>query len=172
MWTRSSGRWISASRASGTMTIEIMMKRFLPFLLFFPLGLHAQTPVASHIEDVPAVTVAPGVILKELTGRTATGSDRSEKNSVAFFTLTPVAPARELQQDRRGIILRPQRHGEVWTGDHAQAVRAGSFILVPPGVVRSVRTSKDEPMEFYAVTSPAWSKEDDVLTNAPTGAPK
>ncbi len=150
-----------------------MMKRLLPFLLFFPLILHAQTPAASHTDDVPAFTVSPGVILKELTGRTAAGSSRSEKNSVAFFHLDPgCASAWSYNKMGEESFFILKGHGEIWTGDHAQAVRAGSFILVPPGVVRSVRASKDEAMEFYAVTAPAWSKEDDVLTDAPTGAPK
>ncbi len=150
-----------------------MMKRLLPFLLCFPLLLNAQTSIVSHPEDVPAITVSPGVILKELTGRTAAGSNRSERNSVAFFHLDPGC-ASAWSYNKMGeesfFILRG--HGEIWTGDHAQSVGMGSFVLVLPGVVRSVRASKDEAMEFYAVTAPAWSKEDDVLTNAPTGAPK
>ena len=150
-----------------------MTKRFLPLLLFFPLGLHAQTPAASHSDDVPAVTVSPGVILKELTGRTAAGSARSEKNSVAFFHLDPgCASAWSYNKVGEESFFILKGHGEIWTGDHGQAVRAGSFILVPPGVVRSVRASKDEAMEFYAVTAPAWSKEDDVLTDAPADVRK
>ncbi len=150
-----------------------MTKRLLPFLLFFPLLLKAQPPVASHAEDVSPVTVSPGVILKELTGRTAAGSARSEKTSVAFFHLDPgCASAWSYNKVGEESFFILKGHGEIWTGDHAQTVRAGSFILVPPGVVRSVRASKDEAMEFYAVTAPAWSKEDDVLTDAPAGAPK
>ncbi|WP_295686268.1 cupin domain-containing protein [uncultured Nevskia sp.] len=62
--------------------------------------------------------------------------------------------------------------GEVWTGNQAHAVRPGSFILIPPSVVRSIRASKGEALEFYAVTTPAWSSDDDVLVQAPEGAPK
>ena len=150
-----------------------MMKRLLSLLLFFPLGLDAQTPVATHPDDVPAVTISPGVILKELTGRTAAGSARSEKNSVAFFHLDPgCASAWSYNKVGEESFFILKGHGEIWTGSHAQAVQAGSFMLVPPGLVRSVRASKDEAMEFYAVTAPAWSKEDDVLIDAPAGAPK
>ena len=63
-------------------------------------------------------------------------------------------------------------HGEIWLGDHAEPVRPGSFVLVPPTVVRSVRASQGEALEFYAVTAPAWSSDDDVLTTAPAGATK
>ena len=149
------------------------MKRLLSLLLFFPLLVRAQTPAASHADDVAPITVSPGVILKELTGRMAAGSARSEKNSVAFFHLDPgCASAWSYNKVGEESFFILKGHGEIWTGDHAQAVRAGSFILVPPGVVRSVRASKDEAMEFYAVTAPAWSKEDDVLTAAPASAPK
>ncbi|WP_201313216.1 hypothetical protein [Dyella sp. EPa41] len=42
----------------------------------------------------------------------------------------------------------------------------------PHAVVRSIRASKGETLKFYAITTPAWSKEDDVLVPAPGGAPK
>ena len=80
------------------------------------------------------------MILKELTGRTAAGSARSEKTSVAFFHLDPgCASAWSYNKVGEESFFILKGHGEVWTGDHAQAVRAGSFILVPSGVVRSVR---------------------------------
>ena len=149
------------------------MKTLLLLLVLAPFALHAQSPVVLHPDDVPPVTVSPGVILKELTGRTAPAAARSEKNSVAFFHLEPGrASAWSYNKVGEESFFILAGHGEVWTGDKAQAVRPGSFILVPPGVVRSVRAGKDEALEFYAVTAPAWSQADDVLTTAPTGAPK
>ena len=47
-----------------------------------------------------------------------------------------------------------------------------SFILIPPSVVRSIKAAKDETLEYYAITAPAWSRDDDVLTAAPAGAGK
>ena len=92
---------------------------------------------------------------------------------MAFFHLDPgCASAWSYNKIGEESFFILKGHGEIWTGDHAQAVQAGSFILVPPGVVRSLRASKDEAVEFYAVTAPAWSKDDDVLTSAPNGAPK
>ena len=149
------------------------MKILVLLLALVPLGLRAQDPVVVQTGEVPAVTVTPGVILKELTGRAAPGSARSAKTSVAFFHLEP-GRASEWSYNKEGeesfFVLKGS--GEVWTGGRAQAVRAGSFILVPPSVVRSIRASKDEALEFYAVTTPAWSREDDVVTAAPAGAPK
>ncbi len=133
----------------------------------------AQAPEARRQDEVPAVVVSPGVILKELTGRGAPGSARSEKNSVAFFHLEPgKASAWSYNKVGEESFFILKGHGEVWTGGKAQAVEPGSFILIPASVVRSVRASKGEALEFYAVTAPAWSRDDDVYTDAPAGAPK
>ena len=143
--------------------------------LLFPLSALAQSsPAVVHPDDLPAITVSPGVELKELTGRNAATKDtRTEQASVAFFRLAPgraSAWSHNQVGEESFFILRGQ--GEVWTGNRAQVVRAGSFILIPPGVVRSVRASPEEALEFYAVTTPAWSRGDDVLVEAPEGAPK
>lgn len=128
---------------------------------------------ALHPDDLPPITVSPGVILKELTGRSAPDGAKSDRCSVAFFRLEP-GKASAWSYNKLGeesfFILKG--HGEVWTGSRAQAVRPGSFILIPAAVVRSIRASKGEPLEFYAITAPSWSLSDDVLTDAPVGAPK
>ncbi len=149
------------------------MKLLALCLGLLPVVLHAQAPEVGELERVPAVVVSPGVILKELTGRSASGSARSDKTSVAHFHLEPgCASAWSYNKVGEESFFILKGHGEVWTGAQAQAVQPGSFILVPAGVVRSVRASKGEALEFYAVTAPAWSREDDALTSAPTGTPK
>jgi len=149
------------------------MKFLALFLVLLSTLVSAQTPVVFNCKDVPAVTVSPGVILKELTGRTAPGSARSEKCSVAFFHLEPGrASAWSYNKIAEESFFVLKGRGKVWTGSHAQGVQPGSFILIPPRVVRSIRASQDDSLEFYAITSPAWSKDDDVLTTAPVGAPK
>ena len=145
------------------------MKTHLLLLTFIlsPLWAMAQ----SHPDEVPAFTVSPGVVLKELTGRTAAA--KSDKCSVALFHLEPGA-ASAWSYNKVGeesfFILKGE--GEVWLGGKPEAVRAGSFVLVPPAVVRSVRASKGVALEFYAVTAPAWSAEDDVHVDPPAGSPK
>jgi mannose-6-phosphate isomerase-like protein (cupin superfamily) len=151
------------------------MKTAALFLLLLVPGVvfAQEAPVVIRSAEVPAVTVSPGVILKELTGRTAPGTAHSDKCSVALFWLDPgCASAWSYNKEAEESFFILKGHGEVWTGGKAQAVEPGSFILVPPKLVRSVRASKGEALEFYAVTSPAWSKDDDVLTTAPAGAPK
>ncbi len=149
------------------------MKILTLLLVLVPAGLNAQTPEVFQTGKVPTVTVSPGVILKELTGRSAPDSARSEKASVAFFHLEPGrASAWSYNKVAEESFFILKGRGEVWTGGKPQAVRPGSFILVPPRIVRSVRAGKGESLEFYAITAPAWSKDDDVLAEAPVGAPK
>jgi mannose-6-phosphate isomerase-like protein (cupin superfamily) len=140
---------------------------------FLALVVNAHGQDALHPDDIPLITVSPGVELKELIGRSGTRGMKTDQASVALFHLN-VGSASAWSYNKVGeesfLVLRG--HGEIWMGNRAHAVRPGSFILVRPGVVRSVRASKGEALEFYAITTPAWTSADDVLTTAPAGAPK
>ncbi|WP_428383475.1 cupin domain-containing protein [Nevskia ramosa] len=164
--------------------LAIMIQRISPLMkslvLLLALGAtsaanaqQSSGPVALHPDDVAKLTVSPGVTLKELTGRVGAPAAQSTMGSVALFRLEP-GRASAWSHNKVGeesfFILKGK--GEVWTGNQAHAVRPGSFILIPPSVVRSIRASKGETLEFYAVTTPAWSADDDVLVQAPEGAPK
>jgi|ERR1700677_3898474 len=151
------------------------MKSLTPLLVFALLcsALRAQDPVVVKTDDVPAITVSPGVILKELTGRTSAGSSKSQKCSVAFFHLDAgAASAWSYTKVAEESFFILKGHGDVWTNGHAQAVEPGSFILIPPKMVRSLRADKGETVEFYAITSPAWSPTDDVMAQPPVGFQK
>ena len=125
-------------------------------------------PPVLRTKDVPSIVVSPGVILKELTGRTAPAGARSRKVSVAFFHLEPNrASAWSYNKVAEESFFILKGHGTVRTGTRSQPVGPGSYILVPPAVVRSVLASPREALEFYAVTSPAWSQDDDVRTTRP-----
>jgi mannose-6-phosphate isomerase-like protein (cupin superfamily) len=139
--------------------------------LAFVMNAHGQD--APHPDDIPLIMVSPGVELKELIGRSGKPGAKTEQASVAFFHLN-VGRASAWSYNKVGeeSFLVLKGHGEVWMGNKAHAVRPGSFVLVPPGVVRSVRASKGEVLEFYAITTPAWTSADDVLTTAPIGAPQ
>jgi mannose-6-phosphate isomerase-like protein (cupin superfamily) len=126
-----------------------------------------------HPDALPAVTVSEGVQLKELTGRVAPPGARSTQGSVALFQLAS-GKASAWSHNKLGeesfFIL--EGRGEVWVDGVAHAVGPGDYILVQPQSVRSIRASKGEPLKFYAITTPAWSQDDDVLVPAPAGAPK
>ncbi|GAA0710435.1 cupin domain-containing protein [Dyella marensis] len=151
-------------------------------LLALSASLATLAPVAAKADDsakviapseLPFIKVSAGVRLKELTGRAAPAGARSTLGSVALFELDP-GHASAWSHNKAGeesfFIL--EGHGEVWTGSVAHAVGPGDYILIPPAVVRSIRASKGEVLKFYAITTPAWSKDDDVLVPAPEGAPK
>jgi len=122
--------------------------------------------------ELSFVQVSEGVRLKELTGRAAPAAAKSTMCSVALFELDP-GHASAWSHNKVGeesfFVL--DGHGEVWTGAVAHPVGPGDYILIPPSVVRSIRASKGEILKFYAITTPAWSKDDDVLVPAPKGAP-
>jgi mannose-6-phosphate isomerase-like protein (cupin superfamily) len=149
------------------------MKLSYLLLALLPIATSAHSQTAFHPDDVPLITVSPGVQLKELTGRSAMPGAKTDQGSVAFFHLEP-GRASAWSHNKVGeesfFVLKG--HGEVWTGNKAHTVRPGSFILIPASVVRSIRASKGEALEFYAITTPAWTSDDDILTTAPEGAPK
>ena len=149
------------------------MRIFCLLLAAAPALAVAQSALVSHPDDLHIITVSPGVQLRELTGRSAAAGSKTDQASVALFHLEPGrASAWSYNKVGEESFFVLKGHGEVWTGSRAQPVRPGSFILIPPSVVRSIRASKDESLEFYAVTTPAWSSEDDVLTTAPENAPR
>lgn len=137
------------------------------------LGFAEKLPPVLHQDSQAVITTSPGVSLRELSGRTAPAGARSELVSVALFHLEP-GKASAWSHNKMGeesfFVLKGE--GEVWTDSKVQAVRPGSYIVIQPATVRSIRASKGVALEFYAITSPAWSSSDDVLTTAPEGAPK
>jgi mannose-6-phosphate isomerase-like protein (cupin superfamily) len=158
------------------------MKRKIASPLFLGLSMAMIATGPAHAAEsaavispsqLPFVRVSEGVRLKELTGLAAPEGARSTLGSVALFELDP-GHASAWSHNKVGeesfFVL--EGHGEVWTGNVAHAVGPGDYILIPPAVVRSIRASKGETLKFYAITTPAWSKGDDVLVPAPSGAPR
>jgi mannose-6-phosphate isomerase-like protein (cupin superfamily) len=142
-------------------------------LALIPTLAIAQNAPVLHPDNIVTTTVSPGVLLKELTGRTSAPGARSTQASVAFFHLEPGrASAWSYNKVGEESFFVLKGHGVVWTGSKSQPVRPGSFILIPASTVRSIRASATEALEFYAITTPAWSSDDDVHTGAPPGAPR
>ena len=140
-------------------------------LALLPLAAQAQDAVVHNASTLSPTTVSPGVTLKELTGLSAGGSARSERVSVALFHLEP-GRASAWSHNKVGeesfFVLKGK--GDVWTGHRWQPVESGSYVVIPPSNVRSIRASKDESLDFYAITAPAWTQDDDVHTAAPAGS--
>jgi predicted cupin superfamily sugar epimerase/mannose-6-phosphate isomerase-like protein (cupin superfamily) len=99
--------------------------------------------------------------LQEIVGRTAAA--HSDRVSVAFFRLQPgAASALSFNHEGEEIFIITGGHGGVLLDGKRTAVSRGSVVNVAPSTVRSVMADANEVLEFYAVTSPAWSPEDDV----------
>lgn len=149
------------------------MKLRLPLfaLVLLPMLAHAQDPLVYHPDALSTTTVAPGVTLKELTGLSAAGSARSERVSVALFHLEPGhASAWSHNKNGEESFFVLKGNGSVWTGHRWQAVKPGSYVVIPASHVRSIRANSDESLDFYAITAPAWTQDDDVHTAAPADA--
>ena len=144
----------------------------LLFLALVASVVATEAPVVLHPDELKPIEVTPGVILRKLTGRTAPEFARTDKCSVALVHLDPgKASAWSYNKIGEESFFILKGHGEVWTGGKAQPVGPGSYILIPPTVVRSIRAALNEELEFYAITSPAWSQDDDVLIAIPPAAP-
>jgi uncharacterized protein len=108
-----------------------------------------------------ATTSPPLVELQEIVGRTA--SQHSDRVSVAFFRFQPGgASALSYNHEGEEIFIITKGIGDVLRGAESIPVSAGSVVNVEASAHRSVRADRGEVLEFYAITAPAWSPQDDV----------
>ncbi len=130
------------------------------------IGLSGLALVA--VSACSAVAPQPKISLQELVGRAA--PDRSERVSIALFHFAPGTVARATY-DKLGeeIFIVAQGHGEVLRGTDIIPVGPGSVVRVPALTIRSLRATGTAPFEFYAITAPAWTEDDDVEVPSPAG---
>jgi mannose-6-phosphate isomerase-like protein (cupin superfamily) len=140
------------------------------------LVLLAVSPLRADEIDparLPIQHAGDGVSLRELIGLSASAPARSGRCSIALFRVEP-GHATAWSYNRKGeeTFLVTSGRGTVWLGNRAVPVAAGAVVAVPPGIVHSVRAATDAPVEFYAVSAPAFSPDDFALGSAPDGAPR
>jgi hypothetical protein len=129
-------------------------------------GLTREDSLHRPASPPPSAAAPAPIELLEIVGRTA--KEHSDRVSVAFFRLQPgAASALSYNHEGEEIFIVTRGRGDVRRGDEMIAVSAGSVVNVAPPVHRSVRADRGEVLEFYAVTSPAWSPQDDVHVGAP-----
>lgn len=129
-------------------------------------------PVAQQQSDLALLTIAPGIELRQLVGPEAPIEARTERGSITRFRLAPGAASPwSYSRQSEEVFMVVRGSGSVWIGERAQSVSPGSYILVPPGMVRSVQAGTREPLEFYAITMPAWHPDSDVLVADPRVQP-
>jgi predicted cupin superfamily sugar epimerase/quercetin dioxygenase-like cupin family protein len=123
-------------------------------------------PQVGSVDTTGIIQGAPGVAFKELLGRAA--AVHSTRMSVALFTLDPGhASPLSYTHDGEETFLITAGEGTVQLGDRAVPVKAGSIVLVPPLMPRSVIAGAGGTLTFYALTSPAWHASDDTIVSAP-----
>ncbi|MFK7913999.1 MAG: cupin domain-containing protein [Pseudomonadales bacterium] len=125
-------------------------------------------PVVMDYRDQTMLKPAAGVELLQLIGPQAQPGAQTDRGSITLFRLAP-GRSSGWSYSRRGeeAFLVRKGIGQVWIDDYAQDVGPGSYILVPPGVVRSVHAAATGTLEFYAITMPAWRPGSDVAVSDP-----
>jgi mannose-6-phosphate isomerase-like protein (cupin superfamily) len=106
--------------------------------------------------------MAPGVILQELVGRTASNAKTSAV-SVAKFTLQPGrTTGRSFNHQSQEVFLVTAGTGRVTRGDGASPVGPGSVAFIPAAMVHSIEADADGSLTFYAISAPAFEPADYV----------
>ena len=121
----------------------------------------AVLPTVFTPESIAAIAVAPGVDLRELVGRVSKA--KSEQLSVARFVLAAgKGTGSSHTKVAEEIFLIISGRGTVVVSGEESPVHAGSVVLLKPGVSHSLTAAADSALEFYAITSPAFSPDDYV----------
>ncbi len=112
--------------------------------------------------EVKAIDAAPGVQLRRLVGRDA--KFRTAKYSIAQFTFAPGMgmPASHNQVAEETFLITAGR-GEVMLDGKKSQVVAGSTVVIAPQVRHSIKADAGEPLEFYAISIPAFSPDDYIV---------
>jgi len=123
------------------------------------------TPPAPTVfapESVAPITLAPGVVLRELIGRVSAA--KTSDYSVARFALAPgKGTGTSYCKVGEEVFLIISGRGTVVVGTEASPVAAGSVVVLKPQVKHSLTAAADSALEFYAITVPAFSPEDYVM---------
>jgi mannose-6-phosphate isomerase-like protein (cupin superfamily) len=121
----------------------------------------APRPTVFLPTAVTPVSFGPGVEVRELIG--LTGHAKTTHTSVAFFTLGP-GKTTGLSYMKTGeeYFLVTKGRGTVVVGDVASPVAAGTIVFLAPEVRHSLTAAADSSLEFYAVSTPAFSPDEYV----------
>jgi predicted cupin superfamily sugar epimerase len=125
-------------------------------------GAHPVAPTVFAAESVEKITVAPGVELRELTGRVA--RSKTTDYSIARFALAPGhGTGTSYNKVGEEVFLIISGQGTVVVGTDASPVTAGMVVVLKPLVKHSLTAATDSVLVFDAITVPAFSPDDYVL---------
>jgi predicted cupin superfamily sugar epimerase/mannose-6-phosphate isomerase-like protein (cupin superfamily) len=122
-----------------------------------------QTVVTvEHLQTVPA---GPGLALAEVVGRVAAA--HSERCSIAYFSLAAGGrTSTSLNKEAEEYFMVTDGTGTVRVGSQQLAVAPGSVVIIPPRAEHSLQAASSGTLHFYAVSAPAFSPDDYVVTSA------
>ena len=125
----------------------------------------ARSPEVFQQDAVAPTTVSPGLLLRALVGRVAQAKD--DDCSVAFFTVE-AGHTTDTSHNKASteVFLVTRGSGQVRLGDQSRPVVTGSVAVIRPGVRHSLQADAASNLEFYAITTPAFSPEDYVVDPA------
>lgn len=127
--------------------------------LIAPPGPTVFTPA-----DVKQIDVAPGIALHELAGREALA--KSDAYSIALFNLAPgQGMPTSYNQVAEEVFLIASGVGEVTLDGKSTRVAAGATVVIKPKVRHSIKAARSKSLSFYAISVPAYSNEDYVLSH-------
>jgi predicted cupin superfamily sugar epimerase/mannose-6-phosphate isomerase-like protein (cupin superfamily) len=123
-------------------------------------------PIAVNVDQLKTVQASPGLALAEVVGRVA--ATHSERCSIAAFTLAAGdRTAASFNKEAEEYFIVTEGTGTVRVGARETTVVPGSVVMVPPRAEHSLHAASSGSLHFYAVSAPAFSPEDYVVTSAP-----
>jgi len=123
----------------------------------------APAPTVFIPADVKAINAAPGIVLRELAGRVAAA--KSDDYSIALFDLAAgQGMPTSYNQVSEEVFLIARGSGEVTLDGKVTTVAAGATVIIKPKVRHSIKAAAGEALSFYAISVPAYSPEDYVLS--------
>jgi uncharacterized protein len=131
-------------------------------------GTVSPTPSATAVvavEQLKTVQASPGLDLAEVVGRVAAA--HSERCSIAYFSLAASArTSTSLNKQAEEYFLITEGTGTVRVGTQELTVTPGSLVVIPPRAEHSLQAGSAGSLHFYAISAPAFSPEDYVVTSA------
>jgi predicted cupin superfamily sugar epimerase/mannose-6-phosphate isomerase-like protein (cupin superfamily) len=123
----------------------------------------APAPTVFTPADVKQIDVATGIALRELAGRVAKA--KTDDYSIALFNLAAgQGMPTSYNQVSEEVFLIASGSGEVTLDGKATAVTTGATVIIKPKVRHSIKAAPGEALAFYAISVPAYSPEDYVLS--------
>jgi len=120
-------------------------------------------PTVGQTGRVKLEEIGTGIAVRRLIGRELDAAWCTGQASLSLFELEAGA-ASQLGHNKIGqesfIVL--SGLGSVLIDGVVQPLQEGSFVVLPPSSVRSVRADQGHPLRYFALTTPAWSIDDNV----------